>query len=131
MKTYGCCIVRPAFGCFALQSCLKNAFSHEKWKKEQKIGNMRQYYAKNMFLGLHCSWFYSQKKIPVLSFIIIFGGLMLLHQDSKYSNKPTLASSCVSAYSFGILSIRLLWERIENQLNIWLWNIHSPTVNYN
>ena len=36
-----------------------------------------------------------------------------------YSNKSTLASSLVSAYSFGISSLWLLWERIENRLYIW------------
>ena len=40
--------------------------------------------------------------------------LFKLTQDSNYSNKSTLTSSLVSAYSFGISSLRLLHERIEN-----------------
>ena len=40
----------------------------------------------------------------------------LSYQDSKYSNKPTFEPSHVSAYSFGIPSLILLWERIENRL---------------
>ena len=42
----------------------------------------------------------------------------LLHQDSKYSNKSTIAMSIVSAYSFGDPSLRLTGGQIENRLYI-------------
>ena len=38
----------------------------------------------------------------------------LLYYNSKLSNKPELASSLVSAYSFGTPSLRLPLERIEH-----------------
>ena len=40
----------------------------------------------------------------------------LLLQDSKYSNKPMLATSLVSAYSCGKSCLRLPLEQTENQV---------------
>ena len=41
-----------------------------------------------------------------------------IYQDSKYSNKSTLASSVVSAYSFGDSSLRLTLGCIKSRLYV-------------
>ena len=66
----------------------------------------------------------------VLHYTVMFiWGMGLLYQDLQYSNKSTLALSLFLAYSFGKPSLRLLQERIENQLYINLARYLSVLIN--